>query len=230
MVVAALPASLLPFLKVGGGYNNLSWDPRHGARMRLEHRARLARARRFPRDPSSARRSSAAFAALLVSGVYPPERALPTPAGRASAAALDYLLGSLQGGVLVPTHPFLGQRHHDEPRQVLIWGYFEVWLSGRPGMSADLAARDIRTLDPRWLAISESDPLVANDVKASLRAALPHRAPLLPRRLSFDRAPPVLRKSAPGKTTRGARAARRSRLLSPAELTCARESQSSSLR
>jgi hypothetical protein len=140
MLIAALPASLLPWAKLGGFENDfipLAFLVGPAAAFLLgDLFVALDRAPRVCAVLQGV--VMLAGAGFLVQRTWDPARLTPTPEMRRGAASLNARVAALQGGVVAPRHPFLPahnghatQGWSDMPYLDLIWSnYGDVDLGG----------------------------------------------------------------------------------------------------
>lgn len=78
----------------------------------------------------------------------------PTEDAESRARTLNDFVSSLQGGVVIPSHPFLARRNDVRTQQLLIMGYGELAMANK---GAD-ARRDIARLAPHWVVLTDPGP------------------------------------------------------------------------
>jgi hypothetical protein len=109
MLVAAIPASLLPFAKVGGFSNDfmpVAFFLGPATACLVADTARMLR--RFPRIATATRALAyVGLGAFLLVRTYDPSRFLPTSDGWRKAKELQARLVALEGDVIAPRHPFV---------------------------------------------------------------------------------------------------------------------------
>jgi hypothetical protein len=159
MAVFALPASLLPWSKRGGFYNDflpigfligpatvfLLMDGVHALS-------------RYPRWAGALRWSGyVGLAAFLVVRARDPreapdhQRLAPTAEETQRARTMNDLVAGLEGGVLVPRAPFLPVRHGDRAQQFSDMPYLDLVWSNFPGMNV---GPYIDRIDARWALVT----------------------------------------------------------------------------
>ncbi|MBW2524487.1 MAG: hypothetical protein JRI23_09940 [Deltaproteobacteria bacterium] len=166
MLLCALPAGLLPYIKRGGSGNDLvpmafllgpatmwliadlgrAWPPVDRSQARL--RAALLVA-------------TAAFLLLRTDGM---ERFVPTDEARAKTAGLNALVRDLPGTVIAPHLPFLPVHNGHDNEQFSTMPYTDAEWGGLTGL--DLGSY-LDRIDARWALISGTEPpLVARELAA----------------------------------------------------------------
>ncbi len=190
MLAAAIPASLLPFAKIGGFNNNL---------MPLVVIGGLAATRvvidgfdalvAHTRRTASPRLERALAVAAVLGGVafffvnrYDAQVFMPTPELRARAVALNQLVAGLEGAVLMPSHPFIPIRNgktNDQMHVMSWWDASQSPLASRLDSDAFLARSD-----PDWLLAAPIDlSLPAFAAAFERRFVLERRLPAPPQTL-----------------------------------------------
>lgn len=152
MLVAAIPVGLLPYAKMGGYLNNLmpvvflagpvsivlAIDLLNGLQRAQEARLQVM-ARAFV---------IAGLAALLLSQRYSLDPYVPDAEQRQAAEDLNAFVQSLEGGVLMPTNPYIAVRNgHEGPQSHTVANYDAVF-GGVPGSGLD---RFLANADARWV-------------------------------------------------------------------------------
>jgi hypothetical protein len=152
---AALVASLLPFAKVAGGASDLMplavVSPAVALRLAsalVEHGTdRTLRPRAYA--------GIAAFAAVaMLLRVRAPGDFLPSEERRTQAEALNDTVRVLEGGVVIPNHPFIAVRNGHQNEQFHDQGYQDAMIAGMPGL--DLPGF-LRRVGAKWLILSGSE-------------------------------------------------------------------------
>ena len=154
LFASAVPASFLPFLKVGGAPNNfiaiVFFTPPAVLLAVLDCVDGPARGWKW--RPAALAAFLALASAYLVLALYPHDLYVPTVPQRAAARSLDALVASLHGGVVIPSHPFLARRHDREGRQVLNMGYIELDTAHVPGVHVK---DDLEHIGAAWLILTD---------------------------------------------------------------------------
>ena len=181
MFVCSIPSSLLPWAKVGGYFNDFMptcffVGP---AAVFLVADAVRALAKR-PRAALAVR--GAAYAGLcahLFIGTYDYKRFAPSPAAWKAALAANDRIAKLEGGVIVPRHPFLPVRNGSCTPQFADMPYLDLHLSGYK----DIALGPyIDKLHARWAIVAGNEiTTIADEIGA--RYQLERRFPDPPRML-----------------------------------------------
>lgn len=137
MLVAAVPAAVLPFAKVGGYSNDfmpvaMLLGPTTllitaDVCQALAPWARIRHAARFA--------LTASLAGFLAHRSYDPLRYVPPSTMWALAREQNELVAQLEGGVFIPRHPFLPARMGHRTRQASDMSYLDAWWSEMPSMS-----------------------------------------------------------------------------------------------
>lgn len=162
MLLTSVPVSLLPHIKAGGYLNNLMpvvvlagpvtlilcGDLVNGLR-RGEARGRV-------RGGVAAGLVVAAAALWLVVKSYDPKPFMVTAELRRKAVALNQLVRGLEGGVIVPDHPFLAARNGVKTPQAHAMA---VWDAFSAGVTGDIWAF-VAASQARWLLWSNPRPAV----------------------------------------------------------------------
>jgi hypothetical protein len=140
MLVAGLPAALLPFIKVGGFVNDLipiAFLLGAATAFLLSDTAR-ALARRPALAAAVRQTAYLAVGSFLVLRTYNQARLLPTAAHWAKAQALVARVAELEGGAICSRHPFLpisaghsNQQYSDMPYLDAVWSNFNSLDLGR---------------------------------------------------------------------------------------------------
>jgi len=190
---AALPASLIPFAKLGGFNNNLIPLVVVGGLTSTlvvldGFDALAAHARRT----AAPRLERAVAAGLVLGGAmfffvnrYDARAFMPSPALRAKVAELNELVASLEGSVVMPSHPFIPVRNGKTNEQMHVMAWWDA--SNSPlGPQLDLEGFFARSR-PDWL------------LAAPVELAFPPLAAQIDRRFRFERRLP-----APAQTLVGA--------------------------
>ena len=159
MFFTALPASLLPFMKMGGFLNNLMPMIVLVAptifflvadvlvAMRRRHWA--------PAVPFAfAVIMFAAAGQLIASKPLAVDFFRISREQRQAALELNRIVSRLKGGVLIPSHPFLAVRNGEQTPQIHEMGYQDTLSAGTPGL--DLGGFLART-PARWAILSGSE-------------------------------------------------------------------------
>jgi hypothetical protein len=156
LLVASVPAALLPYAKTGGYKNDfipvvflagpvaclLCTDLVNGLRSR-------------PSVAWAVRTSALAlFAVFLGARAYDPDAFLPSSTTWHNVAALREIVAKLDGEVISPQHPFLpidcgktGPQLHEMPYMDLAW-------AGVPGVESTMRA-DLRGIGARWVVVGD---------------------------------------------------------------------------
>jgi hypothetical protein len=160
MFVWSLPASLLPFVKAGGFFNNLMpmivlagpatlflvGDVLHTWRRRPHHNRALAFAM--------------GACVFFSAGQFIARKPIDAPRfainanQRRAAIALNEAIAKLDGDVLIPSHPFLAVRNGKTNVQIHEMGYQDTAVAQMPGL--DLPSFLVKT-KPRWVVLSGSE-------------------------------------------------------------------------
>jgi hypothetical protein len=150
MLLMSVPASILPHIKAGGFLNNLMPVVFLAGGCTLILCADLVKglARRRPRA------SAVALAVVLASAAgwlivkrYDPKPFVVTAERRRKAVALNELVRSLDGGVIIPEHPFLAARNGVTIPQAHAMAHWDAWTVG---LSTDIFGA-INRSQARWL-------------------------------------------------------------------------------
>jgi hypothetical protein len=183
MLAAAFPAALLPYIKAGGFLNNLvpiailagptfillMGDVMRGLSSSIQARA-------------AARALTLVLAsAFLFARKYDIHTYMPDQRAREHAATLNAFIASLQGGVLIPNHPFLAARNGQPTPQFHSLPYWDAIVGGMRGL--DMPGLLGRT-KAQWVIMSgNEDPAVIGWIYQQYR---------------FDRGMPVIVKAMVG--------------------------------
>ncbi|MBW2453610.1 MAG: hypothetical protein JRI68_03830 [Deltaproteobacteria bacterium] len=161
MLAAAIPAALLPYAKEGGFANDfVPVAVMVGPATMLVVVDTVRALRRWPRAATLARYLlCSAVALLLALRHYDIEELLPKARTRKAAQDLNQLVAGLEGGVLVPRHPFLPVRNGHATKQVSDMPYLDAWWGGIPGLKL---GNYLDRIDARWALVSGTEsPLMA---------------------------------------------------------------------
>lgn len=174
MLAAAIPASLLPYVKVGGSDNSLipllflagpvtlmvagdaltagdAGDA--GARGASDPRAGEGRSSvsQWPRSVFS----GFVLQALLLSlHLYDPRRGRPSAAARREAEAFNRAVAALEGGVICPLDPFLPAVNGNKAQQADWISHVDAMQAKRPGVTVASYTNWLLRERPRWLLLS----------------------------------------------------------------------------
>jgi hypothetical protein len=150
MLWMAAPASILPHIKEGGFLNNLMPVVFLAGGCTLILFADLVNGIRRHRP----RAAGVALAVVLASAAgwlivkrYDTRPFVVTAERRRKAVALNELVRGLEGGVLIPEHPFLAARNGVTVPQVHAMAHWDAWSAG---LSLDIFGA-INRSDARWL-------------------------------------------------------------------------------
>jgi hypothetical protein len=152
MLMAAMPACVLPTLTPGGWLNNLvglaflAWL----VALLMVCDALHALERTGSRAGEATRLVLAVLAAGLTGALYDPTPNVPDACRRRDVAALHALVRSLDGDVLVPMYPFLAARDGKGAPQVSLLAYLDA--AGPGEVDADVA-RAIEEKKPAWVIL-----------------------------------------------------------------------------
>jgi hypothetical protein len=155
----------VPLIKVGGFLNNLIPIVFLGPPAFA-----LAAADLFDGPCSNAGWRRAAFGGFLtIATLYLVERRysvapwIPTDAQRQQVRALNAFVASLEGGVVIPSHPFLARRHDPNAEQILAWGYAELYFAHADRSASVLA--DIERIGPKWVILTDGEEWIADRIR-----------------------------------------------------------------
>jgi hypothetical protein len=150
MLLMAVPASILPHIKEGGFLNNLMPVVFLAGGCALILCADLVNGLAQLRP----RASAVALGVVLAGGAgwlivkrYDPKPFLVTAERRRKAEALNELVRSLDGGVILPEHPFLAARNGVTTPQLHAMAHWDAWTAG---LGTDIFAA-VNTSKARWL-------------------------------------------------------------------------------
>lgn len=150
--VLSIPASLLPYGKIGGYYNDfmpmgLFVGPAATLvildAIRLVPRTRLATAAPFV--------AGTAIAVYLALTPIDTAAFIPTPAQTERAKALNARVAGLQGGVLAPCHPFLPIRNGHRNDQYSEMPYIDAYWGELPGLAL---GRYLEQTQAQWMLLT----------------------------------------------------------------------------
>jgi len=163
LLLAAVPASILPLAKKGGALNSLLplWFLAGPAvLLLLGDLARRA-------DEKTRRRITAAV--MIFQAVYfpffffKPSKAVPVEPERQRAAALNEAVASLEGGVICPLYPFVPVRNGHDMAQASWLAHNDAMWADMPGVTADSYRAWLLGSRPRWILLT--DPSVEQEQK-----------------------------------------------------------------
>jgi hypothetical protein len=166
MLASAVPASLLPFAKVGGFSNDFmpaGFFIGPATACVVADAARMLRG--LPRVATAGRAIAyVALGAFLLVRTYDPSRFQPTPDAWRRAQALEAKLAALDGGLIAPRHPFvpIATGHHNQ--QYADMPYLDSAWAG----FADLHLGSyLDSIHARWALVSGTEiPISAGEVAA----------------------------------------------------------------
>jgi hypothetical protein len=230
MLAGAVPASLVPYWKVGGFDNNLIPLLVVGGLVSAlvvidGFEALVAQPRRAAapwREPAVATALAFFGALFFLAHRYDPRVFVPSPALRARAEALNALVAGLEGRVVMPSHPFLPIRNGKANEQMHVMSWWDAYhspLAPRLDLDAFFArsAADWLLAAPVDLQLTPLAEQVERRFRLERRLSDPARtlvgaAPTGPELLFRSRAPAAAAAGAAAAVRRraGARAARRS--------------------
>jgi hypothetical protein len=158
MLLASIPVSILPHIKAGGFLNNLMPVVFLAGATTLILCGDLVNGLRRDRHPRAARvallATLAAASTWLVVKSYDPTPHLVTAEQRRKAVALNQLVRGLEGGVIIPDHPFLAARNGVTTPQAHAMA---VWDAYSAGVTGDIFS--VLALSPaRWLLWGNTRP------------------------------------------------------------------------
>jgi hypothetical protein len=152
MLVASLPAGVMPLLTPGGWLNNLI-----GPAMLLwivSLQLLCDGLRGAQSDPALEERATrwvlGAFAAFLLGALYDPSANVPDAERTRDVASLHAMVRGLPGDVLVPMYPFVAARDGKTTPQLSLVADFDAMGSGRMAMDLPEAMRERRV---RWVVL-----------------------------------------------------------------------------
>lgn len=152
---AALVASLLPFAKVAGGASDLTPLAVVSPAVALRLASALVE---HGKDRALDRRAYAGIAALAAVAMLLRARApadfLPSEERRKQADALNDTVRMLDGGVVIPNHPFIAVQSGQLNEQFHDQGYQDAMIAGMPAL--DLPGF-LRRVGAKWLILSGSE-------------------------------------------------------------------------
>lgn len=153
MLVAAVPTAILPFAKGGGFLNNLIPVALLAGPVTALLAGDILRGlRSWPRARDLATLAALALAAaFFVHRRYEPTAFIPSDDLRKKAVALNELVASLDGGVLIPSHPFLAVRNGHATPQFHDMAYWDA-ITGRM-RGVDLP-RFLRRTPAKWAILT----------------------------------------------------------------------------
>ncbi|HZF49038.1 MAG TPA: hypothetical protein VE093_10340 [Polyangiaceae bacterium] len=167
MFVASIPATMLPFMKVGGFSNDfLPFTVFVGpaTMFLLADAARAAGPR--PRLRAAIRWIGfAAVAAFLVARIYDPTKMIPTADMRGRVAKLNELMAGLEGGVIAPRMTWLPvQNGHGGVRQYSDMPYLDMTWAGFTDLQL---GRYLDKANAKWAIITGQEvPVSAREIAA----------------------------------------------------------------
>jgi hypothetical protein len=152
LLASSVPLSLLTFAKVGGYLNDLipmlltapvsmvavTLDVADSLRVKYATWGRIA--------------TVAMVALFLVTRGFAADRYLPSTDDWSKARLLNDFISSLDGRVLVPSHPFLAVRNGKGDEQLSVMGYWDLRDAGRAS-PLDIR-RYVQQIDPSWLVLA----------------------------------------------------------------------------
>jgi hypothetical protein len=152
MLLAAIPASLLPHIKAGGFLNNLLPVVVLAGGSTLVLLGDLVNGL----GTSGRARAAALWGTLAAAGLlllvrrYDPAPYLVTAPQRQRAQALNQLVRGLEGGVFIPMHPFLAVRNGVTTPQVHGMAQWDAFAAG---MKDQHLFRRIEASSARWMIL-----------------------------------------------------------------------------
>ena len=162
LLLFSLPASLLPYAKLGGFSNDfvpaVFLIGPATAFVAADLLAALSRAARGDRRPGGARTAGVAF---LWVRRYEPSRFIPSAQAFRRAEAFNARVKALEGGVVIPRHPFAPI--HDG-HDTLSWSdmpYLDMWWANYT--DTDLAGY-IDRIEPHSALLSGTEPSTAREM------------------------------------------------------------------
>ena len=169
LLLAALPAGLIPYAKQGGSTNSLipAW-------FLAGPTVLLLLGERLQAAPAATRRGALA-AVLTFQAVYllffffEPTRAWQGAAGVDRARAMNQVLSRLQGGLVCPVNPFLPVRNGQPTPQAGWLAHTDAMWARMAGVTPESYARWLAGTGARWLLLT-ADPV--NEQEARLRRIL----------------------------------------------------------
>lgn len=174
MLLAALPAGLLPYAKVGGFDNNFFPIVVLAGPTALCLLGDLLRDRgRQPLPTVVLLSVAAAWGFYLEARLYPTARYRVDASRRAAAEQLNAMIRELRGGVLIPHHPFLATRNGHTNEQVHAMPWYDARMANVPKLQ--FAPFLERTRPAHVLLMGDEEPLFLQALAESyrLREVLP---------------------------------------------------------
>ncbi len=165
MLIAAIPASLLPFVKVGGGQHNLmpllflagpvtlmvAGDALFEDLSGGEGGVGLA----STSEASKLVAVGLVMQALVASlHLYGPDRCRPSAEDRRLAEALNRRIAGLEGGVICPLDPFLPVANGNRAEQASWLSHLDAIVGQRPSVTLASYTRWLLEERPRWILLA----------------------------------------------------------------------------
>jgi hypothetical protein len=150
--VSSVPLSLLTFAKLGGYFNDL-------IPMLLTAPVSMVAVMLDVADSLRAKHAAwgriaivAMVTLFLATRDFPASRYLPSADDWSKARLLNDFIRSLDGRVLIPSHPFLAVRNGKGDEQLSVMGYWDLRDAGRAS-PLDIDGY-IQRIDPSWLVLA----------------------------------------------------------------------------
>jgi hypothetical protein len=166
MLASAIPASLLPFAKVGGFSNDfmpVAFFIGPATACLVSDAARALRS--APRLAAASRALAyACLGGFLFARTYDPSRFLPTPRAWREAKELEFRLAELDGGVVTPRHPFVPITAGHTTEQFAEMPYLDAAWAGFGDLHLGSYLDKIHA---RWALVSGTEiPISAGEIGA----------------------------------------------------------------